>query len=33
LRIRVSTPLEEQTVALAELLDDDLVTPGALATR
>jgi HEAT repeat protein len=30
---RVETLLEEQTVALAELLDDDLVTPGVLATR
>ena len=30
---RVETLLEEQTVALAQLLDDDLVAPAALATR
>jgi HEAT repeat protein len=30
---RVETLLEEQTVALAQLLDDDLVTPAAFATR
>jgi HEAT repeat protein len=30
---RVETLLEEQTVALAQLVDDDLVTPAALATR